>query len=200
MSDCTDLISIEEIIETWKLVIKPSSKLEWKISELTEEQLNKSLEELEDIVKPNETLRKLRSNFHYEAQKALAQGKMLQVSDIVKGICGTNHFLKIIDDSNRLAYLLIPYADQKSVVYHQGNLAMERLSDILSAKIIDKEGQLDNRNATLVLQAIRMLYDRVFPVTQRIHQITEDGTKKSNSDVDLEDRIKQLEKELGKKC
>ena len=50
MSDCTDLISIEEIIETWKLVIKPSSKLEWKISELTEEQLNKSLEELEDIL------------------------------------------------------------------------------------------------------------------------------------------------------
>jgi len=199
MSDCTDLITTEDIIETWKLVIKPSSKLEWKISELTDEQLNKSLEEFEDIVKPNETLRKLRSNFHYEAQKALANGKMLQVSDIVKGICGTNHFLKIIDDTNKLAYLLIPYADQKSVVYHQGNLAMERLSDILSAKLLDKEGHLDNRNAALVLQAIRMLYDRVFPVTQRIHQITEDGTKKNNKDVDLEDRIKQLEKELGKK-
>ena len=97
MSDCTDLITTEDIIETWKLVIKPSSKLEWKISELTDEQLNKSLEEFEDIVKPNETLRKLRSNFHYEAQKALANGKMLQVSDIVKGICGTNHFLKIIE-------------------------------------------------------------------------------------------------------
>jgi len=199
MSDCTDLITTEDIIETWKLVIKPSSKLEWKISELTDEQLNKSLEEFEDIVKPNETLRKLRSNFHYEAQKALANGKMLQVSDIVKGICGTNHFLKIIDDTNKLAYILIPYADQKSVVYHQGNLAMERLSDILSAKLLDKEGHLDNRNAALVLQAIRMLYDRVFPVTQRIHQITEDGTKKNNKDVDLEDRIKQLEKELGKK-
>lgn len=169
------------------------------IQNIPESLLSLDYEELEELARPTEKDRLLKISLQGEIDRALTRGEAILNSNIVRGICNITHFNRnILTNPNKLAWMLTPSPKEEMRLQLYSEVADLRLKEILNSDITTSTGRLDANAAKIVLQAIKLVKDRTMPIItrQQIHQVTE--TRTDTMTKSIEERIKQLEEELGK--
>lgn len=176
-------------------------KLNWKIETLPKEILETSAEELEKAQKITDTDRKLRLQIHKEFLNAASAGETVQINKICEGVCHPNHFLKLIEDPKKLGWYLLPYQHEQLRIQHQIVRAQDGIEEFLTLPIYRSDGEIDYKAADFKWRAIKLVYDKAYPTVQKIQQLPsgEQSAQKVPDMKNIEDQIKKLEEELGKK-
>lgn len=195
-----DLVEYDGLLK--HILLYARGKLKWKIETLPEEYLYKSLEELEKEQKITTTDKKLRLLLHQEIQRAAKDNDNINITNICRGVCHVNSFLTKLDDPKKVAWLLLPYQEDRLRIIHQVNEAHEAIESLLHIDIHrrDEFGKvigLDHKAAELKFKAAKLLYDRAYPATQKISYTSEDTAGKDKIE-DLDEKIKFLEEKLDK--
>lgn len=128
--------------------------------------------ELKEKVKPSFTLSRIRMSFWNEYEKANQQNRKMHLAKIIAGICTETVFKKkLLSDHARLAYVLVPPKDYVITTKEALDAGLDNLRKIVTANVVDDEGNLIAKSADVVLKAIALLDMRVKgAVVQRIDQ------------------------------
>ena len=197
-----ELVPVSEI--TAHILKYSKGKLKWKIETLPAVFLEKSTEELEQEQKITVTDRKLRLQFHAELARASAASETMVLANICKGVCHPNSLLLKLDDPAKLAWLMIPYQEERMRIVHQVNEANNAIESLLGIDIYDRDPvtnkalKLNYKAAELKYKAAKLLYDRAYPATQKISYTSDDPDGKKEKFESIEDKIKYLEEALKK--
>jgi hypothetical protein len=128
--------------------------------------------ELSQRANPSFTLSRVRMSFWNEYENANQGNRKMHLSKIVAGVCTETVFRKkILGDRVKLAYVLCPPKDYQITVKEALDAGLDSLRAIVSARVIDENGNLNAKSADVVLKAIALLDMRVKgAVIQRIDQ------------------------------
>lgn len=199
MTDSKDLIPTSELVRSITTYAK--GKLKWKLETLPATYLTQSAEELEKSQKLTDTDKKLRIAFHDELARASRDSDNIVIANICKGICHSNSFLVKLDDPKKLAWLILPYQDEKLKISHQVNQAHDTMECLLDLPLYVRDPQtnemrVDYKAAELKYKVAKLIYDRAYPATQKIKYSSDKEDDQTKKLVDLDDQIKLLEEKL----
>lgn len=117
--------------------------------------------QLRQIVAPTHTDDSLRVSFWREYEKCVAFGlKRITATSIFSGICTEGYFFKLLDNPEKVAWLVRPVQAYQKHVEALLFRGLSRVEEIVNAEITDKDGKLDVKRARLVLEAVVMLDNR----------------------------------------
>jgi len=177
-----------------------SDKLSKCIQDVPKELLDKSLIELEAEVKPSKMLKAVKVMFWREVNRAQMHNTVMVSANVWRGACHENTFYnRVLPNPKRMAWLLIPNMESElelKLLYDKG---MERLEEIVNMDIRKQDrNEIDPKKAEVIMKAIKMIADRVNPVTQKIEQkqlkvsISDSNTKK-----EVQHKIEEMKKKIG---
>lgn len=127
----------------------------------------------------------------------------IQVKDVCKGICSPGYFYNAIKKSAMLLWMIKPkqtYHREMEAILSRG---IERLWEIIEIPIYGENNKVDHRLASVVLQAIKQVEDRVQGMAvQRTQSIAVNLNEKSalapgKSMDDINAKIKELEQAIS---
>lgn len=185
------------MIETKEIVRFSSNKLGKCIQEIPIELLEMDVDELEKNVKPTKKDRMLKINLQNEINRSQRECTDINNSHICRGVCHLNHFLKVMENKEKLAWMLMPSSTNELRLEVQNDWADERLDELLRLDIFNENGELDRAKAELVFKAIKMVKDRTSPVISRSEvkqlQVKADLNKKEDiSEEELDEKLHKL--------
>ena len=164
---------------------------------------------LRKLLKPNETVCRIRLNFWHEYQRAQENfGKMFN-TNIARGVCSKEYLERyVFKDPKALAWILCPPTSYVASMQESLNIGLRKIRQILNLKIKDKSGKVDHKSAELVLKAFALVDLRMKGSIIQRHEIKSE-TKSLNIHMDqkkthelmnqqdmneVEERIKFLER------
>lgn len=174
-----------------------SDKLARCINSIPKEILEKDVDSLEMEILPTKKDRMLKVNLQNEIAKAEQEHSRINNVDICKGVCHVNHFLKVMEDTKKLAWMLMPASSNELRLTVQNDWADERLEEILRLGIFDTNGNFSKEQADLVMKAIKMIKDRTVPIIARSEvkqlQVKANLNKEENlSDEEIDKKLRKL--------
>ena len=132
------------------------------VLEIPEEFLNQDAVELEKVLKPNATDNRLRLNFWSEYDAAHSTGRFMKMMNIYRGVITKAAFYRLVlQDPKRLAWLLCPPIEYKNSLNEILTTGLNRLREIISAPVLDQNGNLMPKQADVVLKAYLAVESRV---------------------------------------
>jgi hypothetical protein len=154
---------------------------------------------IEERANPTPALRVMRRKFWMKYTHVLNQGTgVILPADVYGRIASRQNFWSdVLTKPHRLLYLLTPKATYDEVAEEALDFGIERIrKDILTAPVYSDEGKFNAQNATVILQAVRMLDSRVMgSPLQRIQQHNVHETRQVGSSGTVVTR-EQLDQEL----
>jgi hypothetical protein len=146
------------------------------------------------------TVQRLRSALWIEFEAAIINNRMMKVKQIWGGVCGQDMFKTIIEDDVRLSYLLCPPPDYVAMLKEAHHAGLEKMREILSARVVDEEGYLIPKAAEVLLKTYALLDARLKgAIVQRIDQrtltanLTPDKGVATGQATSMEELNRQLE-------
>lgn len=117
---------------------------------------------------------RLRFSFWCQYDMALNNNrKQLSIAQVYGGLCTEKTWWDILNDHHYFSFILCPPPDYVNVAKEALNYGMDRVREILAAKIVDDEGNMNPRAAEVLLKTVMMLDARVKgAVIQKIDQRT----------------------------
>jgi hypothetical protein len=159
-----------------------------------------SADEIRRNAKVTDTDQLLRHSFWEEVKNAESKKRKLKESNVWQGICTTRYWEKVVrHDEWKMAYVLTPVRDRFLVQKAAHSQGLENLLRIVNADPFKrKQGgskELDPRIAKVVLEAFKILDDRVYgQAVQRVQTTTENNTKQLTPD-ELKKQISEMKDE-----
>lgn len=164
---------------------------------------------LRKMLKPNETVCRVRLNFWHEYQRAQENFTKMYNTNIARGVCSKEYLERyIFKDPKALGWILCPPASYQASMQESLNIGLMRLRQILSLPIKNREGKVDHKAADLILKAFALVDLRMKGSIVQRHEIKSETKslnihmdKKSTGDLmhqrdmeEVEERIKYLER------
>lgn len=148
-------------------------------------------------VKPDERDERLRLAFWDEYNYATSVGAPMRIAHVIKGICSVETFYQFyLPNNKKLAWIITPpkfYSQGMKYILHLG---LDRLTEIMSAKVVDEDGRLDTRTAALILKTFQLVDLRVKGAIMQKVQIDQ-RTLNMNAEVKAEElqqmQLRQLQ-------
>jgi hypothetical protein len=159
--------------------------------------------ELPNKVRPNRVDWAIRCSFWREYERVVSRGSgRISAASIYGGICEQQYWdQKFLKNSRKVAWMIRPIQSYKKSMETILALGQTRLYEIMHAPVYDNKGQFGSKNASLILQALKMVDDRVKGMAiqriekkQQVSLSTQEPPVKMN---ELDKEIKTLEAELG---
>lgn len=168
--------------------------------------------EIAQKVNPTFTLSRIRLSFWHEFENANTGNRKMAMAKIIAGVCTETVFRKkVLNDNKKLAYILCPPKDYLITVKEALDAGLDNLRAIVSAKVVDDDGNLIHKSAETVLKAVALLDMRVKgAVVQRIDQrslnvnVHKDvSPRNSSSDMprsmeEMDQQLEQIKQKLVK--
>jgi len=167
-------------------------KIPDEVNEMTEE-------ELVEEVNPNRNLKRLRARFNHERNLAQMESRKLSISRVCEGVIHPNYWPRLIDDKKKLAYITRPIA---AVMEECQVLQSDFMEGLRKLAAVDPTNCPPGVRVSDWLAAVKIVLDRTAPTVQRVHQLNEHknaGNTRPKELEDINDKIKKLEEELGRK-
>jgi hypothetical protein len=170
--------------------------------EIAEEDLREKVERISP--KHLKTIDMLRESFWREFDQASRAGRKINATNVYGGICQPAFFVKEIQsNSYKLAYVLTPPPDYEVKMRSLETLGLRKLEEIITAPVIDKEGNLLPKAAHVQFMVIEQILLRVrgaVPyrmetknLNMNIDQTTSVQNQLPQSMEELDARLAQLE-------
>lgn len=148
-------------------------------------------------VKPTERDERLRLAFWDEYNYASSVGTQMRINHIIKGCVAVEHFYEIyLKTPKKLAWIITPpkfYSQGMKYILHLG---LDRLTEIMQASVVDENGKLDVRAASVILKTFQLVDLRVKGAIMQKVQIDQ-RTLNMNAEVHAEQlhqmQIRQLQ-------
>ena len=173
--------------------------LQKSITNIPDKYFSMDEEELEKIANPTPRQRHLKIVAQAEITRAVAEERPLSQMNMCRGVMHINNFEKAIKDPVFLAWLLVPNiaVEVKSrLIYEHG---LERLKDIMDIIYKRFEETKKLEFAREFHNIFKTIASRAAPiVTRQEVKMQTVPTEPREEMKDVEERIKQLEQELGK--
>ena len=145
---------------------------------------------------------RIRVSLWQEYEAAIQNNRLMKISQIYAGTCSESAFYALVDNPNRLAYILCPPADYIVMLKEAHGAGLEKLREVFSARILDEEGYLNPKAADIVIKAFALLDARLKgAVVQRVDQrvLTANVSPASqNGQTGMPPNMEALEIELAK--
>ena len=159
-------------------------------------QIEQELHE-EYLPKPRPMWENVRSSFWSEYYKAIKEDRIMEVKNIISGVCTSRHFINsILKSKNACAWVFRPLPDFFAERDKALKKALERIQEILDLPMYDKKGNVDTKVANLLVKTIKMVEDRVEGSIINRNENKSLSVKITNQPKDLaalEAEIKELE-------
>jgi hypothetical protein len=147
--------------------------------------------------KPDERDERLRLAFWDEYNYATSVSAPMRINYVIRGLCSGEVFYNYyLSEPKKLAWVLTPpkfYSQGMKYILHLG---LDRLTEIMQAKVVDDDGKLDVRAAATILKAFQLVDLRVKGAIMQKVQIDQ-RTLNMNADVHAEQlhqlQLKQLQ-------
>jgi hypothetical protein len=133
-----------------------------RIKEKLPRMLLRTERELRNYCEPDERDDRVRLSFWDEYNAATAAGKKMSLQSIICGSCSWEGWVTIYEPNNhKMLWVFTPptsYVSAMRQILYRGT---ERLLEIMNLPLMDKEGKIDAKVATLVLKAWQLADMRV---------------------------------------
>jgi hypothetical protein len=180
-----------------ELVRYVSDKFARCIQAIPEDILEMDVDSLEMELLPTKKDRMLKVNLQNEITRAEQEHSSINNVDICRGVCHVNHFLRLMENTKKLAWMLMPASSNELRLTVQNDWADERLEEILRLGIFDENGNFCKEKADLVMKAIKMVKDRTVPIVSRSEvkqlQVKANLNKEDNlTDDEIDKKLRKL--------
>jgi hypothetical protein len=148
-------------------------------------------------------LKRLRTTFWMELDRAHANGAKFLLKSVYEGFCERQYFTKkVLGNSYALAYMLRRHGGYEAILEEMLIHGLEVQREILDLPIVDEEGRIDMKVLDIKNKIIESTHNRLkgTPVNRtQIHQTTQslpsDAVKKYQGleESDIKARIRELE-------
>lgn len=173
--------------------------LQKSIANIPEKYFSMDEEELEKIANPTPRQRHLKITAQAEITRAISEERPLSQMNMCRGVMHINNFEKAIKDPAFLAWLLVPNVacEVKSrLIYEDGLEKMKELMNVLYNMFEDTKKLEYAREFHNIFKTIAA---RAAPIVTRQEVKMQSVSAEPREEMkDVEERIKQLEQELGK--
>jgi hypothetical protein len=178
------------------------------LNKISTDLYDKSIEELETMVRPNHTDRRIKKALWDEFAHADKHGTKMLLKRICHGICNVSHFTKRIGGNPALAlWLISPMVEYNDTIESLLEDVKGRYEELINMPIVkfrdgEPTDEVDPKKAAVLLSVIKNLEDRAVGMAlQRSVSIKQTiGEKDEIVDVDvkrIDERLKELELQLG---
>lgn len=106
-----------------------------------------------------------------EFELAILNNRNIRVKQIFAGVCTETAFYNLIENPIRLAFILLAPTDYIVTLKEAHEAGLDKLRELLSAKIIDDEGYMNPKAADMVIKAFALIDARLKgAIVQRVDQ------------------------------
>lgn len=169
-----------------------------KYRELPKELLEATEEELEKLVEPHLTDRKIRISFWSEVRRVVQNAEAVVVpSNIYKGICSKqNFYLRILAKPERLAWVMRPPKDYQKQADEIIDYGLGKLRDALNCKVQFNNGHMDTKAVKVMLDILQYFEARTKgPLKQRVE--IESKSMNTNVTIDVNQSMDEIENRIA---
>lgn len=161
---------------------------------------------LREYVRPDFELNCLRSRFWEEYYLALGQQRMMEIPNIVKGICSEEFFVNLFESDKKYWLFRVP-KDYKTLLSETASHGLRRIREIMELPLYDQKGDVDHKSAKLILDVYKHVESRILgtpetkiKIDQNVDvQMSDDGLRdvydtscENLSIEEIEAKIKEL--------
>jgi hypothetical protein len=170
------------------------------IEKIPKNLLEMSEHELEKLLDPHVTTSRLRIAFWTEYERAQATLTQFRMSSVYSCVCTKQQFHnKILSDPEKLSWIICPPSDYiiaMKEVLMQGVKVLRKI--VMAKNIVDEHGNLNSKNAEVVLKAIDMAHLRVYgaPVIRMESKAVNFNLNQSTPPPASEKSLEELQKEI----
>ena len=203
----TELLSVFRGVDKQKDLLEMlPQKMKRAIEALPKEYLALAPEQLQELIKRDAKNKKqltttdhrLRLSLWQCYDAAFATKKEMHMRHVFSGICSGDYFYDVLKHPHKLAWLICPIPDYLKASEECLLLSTERVRELLTIPMVDKDGKVNVQVANLILKAHQMLDTRVKGAIvhkAQIHTVTENITppKEELSLEEMQEKIKLLE-------
>lgn len=184
---------------TKALVAISSGRLQDCILSIPDDIISMDLEKLEEETKPTEKQRLLKISVQNEIERSRITGESLVKQNMCKGVMHVNSFDQLIENTRLLAWLLIPNVNTEIKTKGIYESSLDKMSKIMEGLYKQWELSQDLEVAKEYHAMFKTIAARASPIVARqetrIQKIPHPDERISR---DIEERIGQLERDLGK--
>lgn len=128
--------------------------------------------DLRNLLKPNDTVCRIRIAFWQEYFRAQDIGKSMQMSRVYAGVTDQDTFYgPILSKPQNVAWIITPPVKYMLAMDEALNRGLSNLTKIMEIDITDENGKVLPKNATIFLKAFELINERVNgAVIQKIEQ------------------------------
>lgn len=106
-----------------------------------------------------------------EFELCILNNRNIRVKQIYAGVCTETAFQKLIENPIRLAFILLAPTDYIVTLKEAHEAGLDKLRELLNAKIIDDEGYMNPKAADMVIKAFALIDARLKgAIVQRVDQ------------------------------
>lgn len=117
---------------------------------------------IRNLVKPDERDERLRLNFWDEYNYATQIDSEIRINQVLQGVCSVECWYEFyLKSPLKLIWMLTPPKYYSQSMKFILNMGLDRLTEMMSAKVVDKDGKLDVRAAGVILKAFHLVDLRV---------------------------------------
>lgn len=155
--------------------------------------------QLRGQLKPSLYLESLRTAFWLEYNAAVLNGRKMDVKRLYQGLVSREfYFSKIVKVFEVFAFVLTPPVDYAVGMEAMLKTSLERMHEILTLPLKDKDGETDHKTVALILKAHESIMYRQLgaPVTRNIDVVKTIGN--IPSDIELERMERSIDERMQK--
>jgi hypothetical protein len=106
-----------------------------------------------------------------EFELAVLNNRNIRVKQMFAGVCTEGAFYKLIENPIRLAFILLAPTDYIVTLKEAHEAGLDKLRELLSAKVVDEEGYMNPKAADMVIKAFALIDARLKgAIVQRVDQ------------------------------